>query len=241
MLANTYMNIDDLGFLRLLQLADSALPIGATAHSFGLETLAAEGQLTVAQLAVFLQDYLQEVGSFESFFCRRGHALSSLTDPSLFAAQWLTLNADLSAYKSARESRTASATLGRRLLQLVQSLHDHAFLPLALQSARDAGIETHYSAAFGLVGSLLGIDDNATTLAYLHQTMMSLISACQRMLPLGQSRASALLWQLKPTMLTVVQDSEAVAHQDHMPTLFTPLCELGSMRHPDLTTRLFIS
>jgi urease accessory protein len=235
------MNIDDLGFLRLLQLADSALPIGATAHSFGLETLAAEGQLTVAQLAVFLQDYLQEVGSFESFFCRRGHALSSLTDPSLFAAQWLTLNADLSAYKSARESRTASATLGRRLLQLVQSLHDHAFLPLALQSARDAGIETHYSAAFGLVGSLLGIDDNATTLAYLHQTMMSLISACQRMLPLGQSRASALLWQLKPTMLTVVQDSEAVAHQDHMPTLFTPLCELGSMRHPDLTTRLFIS
>ncbi|HTK10552.1 MAG TPA: urease accessory UreF family protein [Ktedonobacteraceae bacterium] len=234
------MNIDDLGFLRLLQLADSALPIGATAHSFGLETLAAEGQLTVAQLGVFLQDYLQEVGSFESFFCRRGHALSSLTDPSLFAAEWLTLNADLSAYKSARESRTASATLGRRLLQLVQSLHDHTSLPIALQSARDAGIETHYSTAFGLVGASLGIDEHATTLAYLHQTTMSLISACQRMLPLGQSRASALLWQLKPTMLAVVQDSEAY-QEEHLPTLFTPLCELGSMRHPDLTTRLFIS
>ena len=235
------MNIDDLGFLRLLQLADSALPIGATAHSFGLETLAAEGELTVAQLAAFLQDYLNETGSFESIFCRRGYHLSLSTDSSTFAASWLALNADLSAYKSARESRTASATLGRRLLQLVQSLHEHPFLPLALQSARGAGIETHYSPAFGLIGSLLGVDEYATTLAYLHQTTISLISSCQRMLPLGQSQASALLWQLKPAMLTIVQRSEVLAHQDHTPALFTPLCELGSMRHPELTTRLFIS
>jgi urease accessory protein len=235
------MNIDHLGFLRVLQLADSALPIGATAHSFGLETLAAEGDLTVLQLATFLQDYLHEVGSFESIFCRRGYRLSVLPDPSLFAASWLALNADLSAYKSARESRTASATLGRRLLQLVQNLHEHPFLSLALQSAREAGIETHYSPAFGLIGSLLDVDESATTLAYLHQTTMSLISACQRMLPLGQSQASALLWQLKPAMLTIVQHSETLAHQDHVPELFTPLCELGSMRHPELTTRLFIS
>ncbi len=57
------MQTDSLAFLRLLQLADSALPIGATAHSFGLETLAAEELLRVEQLEAFLHDYLEETGT----------------------------------------------------------------------------------------------------------------------------------------------------------------------------------
>jgi urease accessory protein len=65
-----------------------------------------------------------------------------------------------------------------------------------------------------------------------------LISACQRLMPLGQTQASTLLWRLKPTML------DALTHSDQPfedATLFTTLMEVGSMRHPLLTTRLFIS
>jgi urease accessory protein len=235
------MQIDTLGFLRLLQLADSALPIGATAHSFGLETLVEEGLLTVAGLESFLQDYIAEAGLFESVFCRRSHALALQTNFSDFTAAWLTLNSELSAYKSARESRTASATLGRRLLQLLQSVHEQALLYTALQAAKEAGIETHYSTAFGLAGALLGIDGQVTTLAYLHQTIMSLVSACQRMLPLGQNQASGLLWRLKPILLTVTERSESFVQEKRTPAIFTPLCEIGSMRHPELVTRLFVS
>ncbi|HEY4032842.1 MAG TPA: urease accessory UreF family protein, partial [Ktedonobacteraceae bacterium] len=129
--------LDGLQFLRLLQLTDSALPIGSAAHSFGLETLAVEGHLNVAQLESFLQDYLMEVARLEATFCRLGYRLISLTERDNLLFRWLELNNCLSAFKTARESRVASATLGRRFLQLVASLEDEPLL-LDVQKAAKA-------------------------------------------------------------------------------------------------------
>ena len=78
-------------------------------------------------------------------------------------------------------------------------------------------------------------------LAYLQQSLAGLVSACQRLLPLGQSQASRISWQLKPTLLSVVEQSTSVAMNSDDITLFTSLLDVGSMRHPNLTTRLFIS
>jgi|SRR5579884_3881569 len=235
------MHTDHLALLRLMQLSDSALPVGAAAHSFGLETLVAEGLLDVAHLELFLKDYLEEVGTVESIFCRLGHRLVCESDQALFTEQWLALNRRLSALKMARESRTASATLGRRLLQLLHNLEETLVVSLALQSAKAAAIETHYSAAFGLVGGIVGVDETMTTLAYLQQSLTGLVSVCQRLLPLGQSQASWLIWHIKPVLLTVAGRSEEVAAALDEMSMCAPLVELGSMRHPFMATRLFIS
>jgi urease accessory protein len=237
------MQKNTIAFLQLLQLADSALPIGTAAHSFGLETLVAEQWLEVEHLEQFLRAYLEEAGTLECTFCllgqQSGATLSEATRATCIE-QWLALNARLSAFKMARESREASAALGRRLLQLALGLEIHPLLLDFVREAKAAGCATHQSVTFGLIGGLLGIDATDVALAYLQQSLASLVSACQRLLPLGQSRASQILWHLHSALLATVERSNIAVSTDDISS-FTALLDLGSVLHPALATRLFIS
>ncbi len=126
--------------------------------------------------------------------------------------------------------------MGRRLLRQVAELAPY---PVVV-AARVAG-EVHYSAAFGLACGALGTNEDAAVLALLEQTSAGLVSACQRLMPLGQSTAQQLRWRLKATLAETMSRSAALDWDDPALSVFTPLVELGSMRHPALATRLFIS
>src|SRR5437763_17168299 len=99
----------------------------------------------------------------------------------------------------------------------------------------------HYSAAFGLVGGIVKADETLTTLAYFQQALMGLVSTCQRLMPLVQSQASRLVWQLKPTLFRIDSRSEEAVPNIDAITMCTLLMDIGSMRHHFLATRLFIS
>jgi urease accessory protein len=218
--------LTDLDLLRLLQLADSALPIGATAHSFGLETLTVEEVVGVPQLAAFVRDYLDEAGLLEAVACRTAFA----------GVDFAAVNERLSATKQARESRAASLALGRRFLRLA---FDVSGDPRLDQSRPDHPSDIHSSAAFGLAGAVLGLDEDAVVAACLRQMVAAMVSAAQRLLPLGQTAASILLWELNADIAGVVERSRNVRLDDAC--CLTPMLDAASMRHPGLSTRLFIS
>jgi urease accessory protein len=228
--------VSDLALLRLMHLADSALPIGSLAHSFGVESLVDQGLLTSNNLGEFLQGFLQEAGFVEAVFCRHGFALGS----SLWSVErWLKLNEEMSARKVARESRAGSASLGKNFLSAVNTLRDFPTIQAALISSKQAGALIHHAPAFGLAAAMLGFDESNAVLAFLHQSVTALISSCQRLLPLGQSAATRLLWELKPTLLETAKHSRNRSLDEAYS--FMPLLDWGAMEHPALTTRLFVS
>jgi urease accessory protein len=230
----------DLADLRLLHLADSALPIGALAHSFGLESLTACEMLTTRDLPDFLQTYLHETGTMETVFCREAFRLpATVASEDDFVTRWLALNNLLSARKPSRESRAGSASLGGNFLQVVLNLTDLPLARAALEASKRSASLIHHSTAFGLACSLLEFSEARVILVYLHQSIANLVSSCQRLLPLGQTKAARILWDLKPVIIEAANRSATCALDDAC--CFMPLLDWGAMEHPALGTRLFIS
>jgi urease accessory protein len=201
--------------LEILQLADSALPIGAAAHSFGLESLAEEGLLSAETVEDFLRDLLSESGTVEAVYLRRAWRGEDLAALSL----------EFDARRLARESREASFKMGRRFVELFHAI-----------SGANIGQAVHYPIAFGAAGAIVGIPEDQTTLAYLQQSITGLVSACQRLMPLGQVAASRIIWNLREAITCAAEHSKTLEV-----SCFSPLPELASMRHRTLETRLFIS
>ncbi len=175
--------------------------------------------------------------TLEAVYCLAAHEIG--TQLPLTAPGWLELNARLDAQKTARESRVASTALGRRFLQLALDLEYRSSVEEALQSARQSNTGIHYCTAFGLIGGALGFGAQLTAAAYLRQALAGLVSACQRLLPLGQNAASHLLWALQPAILETTRQPASLTPD----TVFTfaPQVDVASFRHPTLATRLFIS
>jgi urease accessory protein len=218
--------------LRLQQFADSALPIGGAAHSFGLESLVDCGLLRTDGIESFFLHYLEEAGALEAAYCAASCALAK---SGAGLDGWLELNVELGARKLARESRDASTSMGRRFLELAARVSE---LPL-LVSACGLGTQVHLAPCFGLVAGAMSSDAQPASAAYLQQSITTLISCCQRLLPLGQTRAQQILWNLKPAIVRAARCAVEV-HPDRI-SCFTPLIDIASARHPTLQTRLFIS
>lgn len=221
-------------FLSLLQIADSALPIGSVAHSYGLETLIAENYVDVDSLEAYIGQLLLNNGKQEAWSCLQGYKIALIEDQVRFNQEWDKLHHTLSALRSAHELRSASEKIGRRLLQLVGQVEPHLCLEWAWQTQ-----QTHQAAVWGLVGATLDIDSQTVTMVYLQQFVKTLVSAAQKLLPLGQTQATQIVWDLKPLIEQIAADLEDAP--DEMPSAFPGLPEMAALRHPHLATRLFIS
>jgi len=232
--------------LSLLQLADSAFPTGAFAHSYGLESLAQESWLGLTQEATVSQreealEWLvharltSELARTDLPLLLNAHALSARAAlPAL-----LDLEALAQATRPVREWRQAGARAGRRLLATVID-----FVPTELLLGllhRTEGIESgpQLPLAFGASAQALDCVAHEAGQAYAFNAMNGQLAAAVRLGILGQRGVQRILHGLKPAVLDAVRLAATIPPDALGGSL--PLLEIAGMRHEYARERLFSS
>ena len=215
----------DLTLLRPLQLSDSQFPIGAFAHSNGLESYAQQG-LDPDGLLELLTSQL------DCGWGRLDLAAVALAWQADDVATLERLGAEVQAWKVVPGLRQTSLRLGSRLLTLAARLFPEAAADLALE-------RSHQAVAVGALARCLGIAQPAALLAFGHGTLLSTLMAATRCLPLSPERVQELLIALQPKLAEAV---EWVLH-DPAASMFsaTPAADLRAHQQACLHTRLFQS
>jgi urease accessory protein len=186
--------------LRLLQISDSALPIGGYTHSWGLEAAIGRGQVRdIHGLEYWTTCWLQFVlgpqeGVVVAASCRAAHDKD--------AATLRRANEILQAGLVPGSLRQASREMGEQLLQLGATWNWSAagigWFADAV-ATRHADEAWHHAVIFGVLGSLAGATAVETVTAYLHQATLGMISAGVRGIPVSPTHGQQLLAYLHNT------------------------------------------
>jgi len=223
----------DLALLRLLQLFDSQFPVGAFAHSSGVETYAALGG-SVADLRQILQAQI-ELGWGRSelaaaYLAWRDSGDGSWPPKPEGRRRLEELGRTLDALKVVPSIRDTSIGLGRRTLDLVRRLYPNAAIEIS---------RPHHAIVVGATARRLGVDSRELLLAFAQSLAMGTLTAAIRCMPVSPAQAQELLIEAHPRISLAVE--QAIADPEASLFTCTPALDIRSHQQTHLHTRLFQS
>jgi urease accessory protein len=229
--------LDSSRFLALLQLCDTALPIGAFSFSNGLETYTQQGLIgDAATLQTWLETVLRHA-------VQGSHLLPvALAYRAASTADWgqlERLDQQLTAMKHARELRETSIKTGQSLLRLARQVWPGPVIERLRMLQQQGKVAAHHALVLGVVGWELGWDEQVIVEAAGYQWLSGMVSVALRLLPLGQLAGQQLL----STLLKSVPALATAIHQQGWDDLssMAPEFDIRGMQHETLYSRLFQS
>jgi urease accessory protein UreF len=219
--------------LRLLQVTDSAFPVGGYAYSHGLEWLVHTRLVTTeADLAAVIDAFLDQP--------LRGQLLPAAARAfrARTAAGAIRADHGLDASIAAEAEREAGRAMGERLLDAAAAAHgarprSHTWTRSAWRSAGAVCV------AFALVARDAGCDEPGMLAALAHGSVSSLLSTALRLGVIGQAASTRLLAAAAPVIARVV--SAVLAHRRPPIGTFAPGLEMAAALQPTLPFRMFAS
>lgn len=231
-----------MGLVDLLLLGDGRAPVGVYAHSFGLESAVAAGDVdTATDHAAFVEQRLRVAGSVDAAFAAAAHLRWGGASPGSGPAALAPVEAELAARISSPAVRTASRELGRHLLRLAVRAWPCAPLQ-ALRAARPHG--WLQPVAVGAVGVAAGLEARETAVLSAYGLASAIASAGVRLLGLDPIDVHALLARLGPQIESLADAAVTAARGslDALPAHAVPLIDIRAEHHAAPSTgRLFAS
>jgi urease accessory protein len=223
--------------LRLLQLGDSALPIGGYSHSWGLEA-AIERQLVTDAISLeqWTRSWLHHaIGPLEATVvaavCRCKDGTAAIDANELLWAGIVPSTL-----------RHASRDLGEQLLMLAEGWSWAAGAVATLRSLaqeRSSPAAWHHAPVFATLAAAAGATPVDAVAVYLHQAVLAVIGAGVRAIPIGHTHGQQILAHLLEdieALAAAVADSELETAGSNCPA-YEVLCHVQER----LYTRLFRS
>ncbi|CUH75335.1 urease accessory protein UreF [Tropicibacter naphthalenivorans] len=206
----------DANLLTLTQWLSPAYPVGAFAYSHGLEAAVAQAWVSdEASLQAWLTDIVtQGSGHTDAVWIWRAFEAEDVAEVDALAR----------AYQPSAERLREAERQGMAFARTTRDVWGLDLPDLLLP------------VALGRAARLKGMDPSAVTALYLHSFSSNLVSAAQRLMPLGQTRGQAVLAALTPIC---TQTAEAAQGAEPFSNAF--LSDIAAMQHETLEPRLFQS
>jgi urease accessory protein len=219
----------ELQLLRLLQLFDSQLPVGAFAHSGGLETYGQAGAGLPALRELMANQITLGWGRSELAAACLAWDAAGRDDA---ADQLARVSLMTGACKVIPALRETSLRLGRRTLTLLRRLHPQIFGGFDIA-------HPHHAVVVGSAGRLLDLPRGGVLLGFGHSLLAGGLAAATRCMPISPMQAQEIVVELQPSLVRAVD----IVCADPDAALFTctPGLDIRAHQQALLRTRLFQS
>lgn len=205
--------------LILAQWLSPAYPLGSFSWSHGLEAAVACGWVRDDEtLAAWIGDILEDgAGRSDAMLIRIAYASDDVTDVDAVAR----------AFAPSKERLAETLRQGEAFSRTTSKVWEVDLPDLTLP------------VAVGRAARLLDIDIERVVPFYLQAFASNLVSAAQRLMPLGQNAAQAILAGMQETCLEVSEATRGAGLYDLHSNAF--LADIAAMRHETQDVRLFQS
>lgn len=213
-------------------------PIGAFAHSGGLEWAVEQGHLRDRASTADWIATLIEHGPLHNDLVVFVHAWRAVEtgDPMRLLDVAELAAATQTSFERRLEATAQGAAFRRIALGSIEDSQSFADLLAAIEDE-----DLTYPIAAAALFAAHGIDLRQGLTAWLHGAVANFVSAAQRLVPLGQTDGQKVMRDLRTRIFAIVEAALALPDDDPFEALggATLLAEIGCMAHETQYTRLF--
>jgi len=213
---------------QLYMLADSALPIGGFAYSYGMESAVKHGLITNENaLFEYLQSFADQMVSFDLPFVKSAYENTSLHELSL-AYEAMLLNPMV---------RKANLSTGKSWIKILQTICGDGQFDQIMQDINEAKLSSDFPLLFGHSMQMLAVPLKDAFELYAYMGIRDQISSIVRLGSLGPLRGQKMLFKLQEYIAEKLQKHSIGVYYSATKSAYC--MEITQMMHETIYAKLF--